>query len=235
MSEDKFYVSNSLLYQEYKTWYEAIELALAANVEEPPIPPFIIESMMKIANRLLYKQNFINYSFGDEMVSDAIYDCVRFIKKFKLSYKVERSTILQKIGEVEQIPVEKRSRAEIARLRRYNDMRELMDKTNVDFVIKQGNPFNYLTTISNNAFLRRIDKEKCQQYIKASIACNSVDSDFFDGHCNEDDVEFSSQYMDFLREVGYSEESIPMSIRRNKSKRVSVDPGPLEYFEDEEI
>lgn len=230
-----FYVSNKQLFAEYVDWYSAIKVAQEQGIEEPPIPDFIVDSMIKIANRLSYKPNFLNYSFKDELISDALYDCIRFANKFKLSYRVEKSVILQKIGEVEQIPLGTRSLAEISRLRRYVDMRELMTTNNVDFVIKQGNPFNYLTTISNNAFLRRIDKEKTQTYIKGKIMNESLPEDFLDAHCQQDDTEFTNQYVDFLREVGYSEDVVPMCIKRAQRKKedAEIAKRSLLTFEDE--
>ena len=83
--EDGFYVSNILLYETYVEWYAAIELAKEEGIDEPQIPPFIVDAMIKIANRLSYKPNFVGYTFKDDMISDALYDCVRFSKKFNLT------------------------------------------------------------------------------------------------------------------------------------------------------
>ena len=184
---DQFYVSNKLLFQEYLDWYANIKVAEEEGIEEPQIPPYIVEAMMKISSRLAYKANFINYSFRDELISDALYDCIRFAKKFNPE--------------------------------------------------KGSNPFSYITTICFRAFLRRIDKEKTQSYIKASIVCDTVDHEFFEGHCDEDDAEFSNQYLNFLREVGFSDSHTPMSIKRAKIKKElqlnTPTIGPLDDFEED--
>ena len=36
----------------------------------PPVPHYIGECFLKIANGLSYKPNFVNYTYKDEMVSD---------------------------------------------------------------------------------------------------------------------------------------------------------------------
>lgn len=187
--EDSFYVSNKALYQEYLKWYATIDVAVSEGIEEPQIPPFIVDAMIRISTRLSYKPNFINYSFKDDMISDAQYDCIRFAKKFKLTY------------------------------------------TNGAGVLTPGNPFSYITTICFNAFLRRIDKEKTQKYIKSKIISETDSQDFFDNQKHEDDGQYRNQYVEFLREVGYSEDSVPMSIRRTKKYQKSLPKGPLDEFE----
>lgn len=191
--ENNFYVSNKMLYEEYKEWYANIEQARVEGIDPPGIPPFIVDAMMKIARKLSYAPNFINYSFKEDMIGDAQYDCVRFADRFKLEY------LSKKTGNIEK-----------------------------------GNAFSYLTTICYNAFLRRIDKEKTQKYIKAKIVAESADHEFFDNQSHEEDSQFVNQYIEFLRETGYSDDSAPMSIKRGrKRKEASLAKGPLDIEEDE--
>jgi len=186
--ERVFYVSNKKLYAEYLVWYENIKLAELEGIEEPPIPDFVVDSMIRIANRLAYKPNFINYSYRDDMISDALYDCVRFAKKFKLTYVDKGGTT------------------------------------------QLGNPFSYITTICFNAYLRRIDKEKTQKYIKAKIISESDHGDFLDTHAHEDGTDFVNQYVEFLRNVGSIDESAPMSVKRIKKLKEEKLNGPLDGF-----
>ncbi len=80
--EKKYYVSNKELYASYVKWYADIDAALVAGKPEPEIPPPIVDAITKICNKLSYSPQFINYSFREDMVSEAIYDCIRFVKKF---------------------------------------------------------------------------------------------------------------------------------------------------------
>ena len=48
----------------------------------PQISEYLGECFMKIAQRLSYRPNFINYAFRDDMISDGIENCVQYIKNF---------------------------------------------------------------------------------------------------------------------------------------------------------
>ena len=44
---------------------------------KPPIPNYLGECFLKIANHLSYRPNFINYTFRDDMISDGIENCLQ--------------------------------------------------------------------------------------------------------------------------------------------------------------
>jgi hypothetical protein len=46
------------------------------------IPNYIGECFMQIAERLSYKPNFINYTYRDDMIGDAIENCVQVVNNF---------------------------------------------------------------------------------------------------------------------------------------------------------
>ena len=94
------------------------EVKQAKETDEPPplIPEYLGECFLKIANRLAFRPNFINYAFRDEMVSDGIENCIQYMNNFNPE--------------------------------------------------KSSNPFAYFTQIIYYAFIRRIEKEKKQLYIK---------------------------------------------------------------------
>ena len=49
---------------------------------KPPIPRYIGECFLKIANHLSFKPNFVNYMFKDDMICDGIENCVQYIHNF---------------------------------------------------------------------------------------------------------------------------------------------------------
>jgi len=60
---------------------------ISADAEErgeirPIVPDYIGDCFIKIANHLAYKSNFINYSFRDEMILDAIENCITYMHNF---------------------------------------------------------------------------------------------------------------------------------------------------------
>jgi hypothetical protein len=50
--------------------------------ENEPIPNYIGECFMKIAEGLSHKPNFINYTYRDEMICDGIENCLMYFENF---------------------------------------------------------------------------------------------------------------------------------------------------------
>jgi hypothetical protein len=112
----KNYVNNADFLQALVQYKEDCKKAKKNKVQPPPIPNYIGECWLKIAEGLSHKPNFINYTYRDEMMSDGIENCLMYFDNF--------------------------------------------DPT------KSKNPFAYFTQIIYFAFLRRIQKEKKQTYVK---------------------------------------------------------------------
>jgi len=116
------YVSNRDLYADLVTYNDkkdAAQAVVEGTEEEPeliPIPESVGAAILKITSRLASRGNFAAYSYRDEMVSDAIENCLAAVDNFNVK--------------------------------------------------KYKNPFAYFTQISWYAFIRRIDKEKRQSYLK---------------------------------------------------------------------
>ena len=54
-----------------------------AQGEDPPqISNYLGECILKIANHLSYRPNFINYTYREEMISDGIENCLQYIDRF---------------------------------------------------------------------------------------------------------------------------------------------------------
>lgn len=56
--------------------------AEAAGDPKPRVTNYLGECMVKIANHLAYKANFVNYTFRDEMILDGIENCITYIDNF---------------------------------------------------------------------------------------------------------------------------------------------------------
>lgn len=198
-----FYVSNKELYDVYVEWLKQVKIATDAGKDAPVMPAFIAESIMKICTRLSYNAKFINYSFKEEMIGDAIYDCVKYVDKFKPTY-------IAKKGEFAGQEV-------------------------------KGNPFSYITTIAFNAFLRRIDNEKKQSYVKAKIIADTPIHEFFDS-IDSDDIEMQQAFTEFIRENGENlTNNTPQAIKKKAKKMRELElleveddePSLIEFIEDE--
>ena len=84
----KHYVNNGDFLKALIDYKEASKKAKKENKPLPPIPNYIGECFMKIAEGLSHKPNFINYTFKDDMISDGIENCLTAVEKFD----PERST-----------------------------------------------------------------------------------------------------------------------------------------------
>lgn len=122
--KNNHYVDNKRLYTEMIKYTRAYNEAKEAGTELPKVSNYIGECIWLIANRLSTNRNFIGYTYREEMIGDAIENCLRYLHNFN------------------------------------------PDKSN--------NPFAYFTQIMYYAFLRRIEKEKKQSYIKYKTMENSI-------------------------------------------------------------
>jgi hypothetical protein len=113
------YIDNKEFFKEMCEWKKLVDEANDLGESRPPINSYIGECFMKIAEHLSFKANFINYHYKEEMIGDAIENCIMYAHNFD--------------GE------------------------------------KSNNPFSYFTQITYYAFLRRIEKEKKQSYIKFKL------------------------------------------------------------------
>tara|TARA_B100001564_G_scaffold263568_1_gene225153 strand:- start:443 stop:991 length:549 start_codon:yes stop_codon:yes gene_type:complete len=110
------YVDNQRFLLEMTEYQNERKIAKENGIELPPCPDYIGECFLKIAQRLSFRPNFINYAFREDMISDGIENCVQYMNNFNPE--------------------------------------------------KSKNPFAYFTQIIYYAFIRRIQKEKKQLYIK---------------------------------------------------------------------
>jgi hypothetical protein len=61
---------------------EKVQTARANATDMPQVSNYLGDCFIKIARHLSYKSNFINYSYKDEMISDAIENCLAVVNNF---------------------------------------------------------------------------------------------------------------------------------------------------------
>ena len=76
------YIDNAAFLAALLEHRSAVLAATAADAELPPISNYLGDCFIKIARHLSYKSNFINYSYKDEMISDAIENCLAVVNNF---------------------------------------------------------------------------------------------------------------------------------------------------------
>jgi hypothetical protein len=110
------YIDNERFFKEIKEWKTKVDDAIMGGEEKPPITEYIGECFWKIAEHLSFKSNFANYPFREDMIGDAVENCLMYAHNFDPE--------------------------------------------------KSKNPFSYFTQITYYAFIRRIEKEKKQNFVK---------------------------------------------------------------------
>ena len=78
----KHYVNNGDFLIALVDYHERCALAKENGKEDPPIPNYVGECFLKIAEHLSRKPNFISYSFRDEMICDGIENCIQYFRNF---------------------------------------------------------------------------------------------------------------------------------------------------------
>lgn len=82
------YVNNKDFSEAVVEYCTKLEEAKKLNKELPVVPDYIATCFLKIAEGLSHKSNFIRYTYREEMVMDAVENCLRAIE----NYNVEAAT-----------------------------------------------------------------------------------------------------------------------------------------------
>ena len=176
------YVDNAKFLEamiEYKSEYDN---AIKKKEDLPIISEYLGSVFLKIAQRLSFRPNFINYAFKNDMISDGIENCLHYIHNFDPE--------------------------------------------------KSSNPFAYFTQIIYYAFIRRIQKEKKQLYIKFKSMQNYEINSTYDGSANEgDNVDLAGDYKnsDFRVMVDEFVDTFEKS-KKKKAVKKKTEPSNLELF-----
>lgn len=160
------YIDNQRFFQEMQEWKKTIKEAEEVDDPKPPITPYIGECFLKIAEQLSSKPNFAHYAYREEMICDAVENCVVYAANFDPD--------------------------------------------------KSSNPFSYFTQIIYYAFLRRIQREKKQSFIKYKMVRDRVG----DGNIGK--------FMSKMR--GMEDYDSPMEYRDPAAKKFDLSETDIDNF-----
>jgi hypothetical protein len=76
------YINNKEFYADIVAYHKLVDQADKEGIDRPQIPNAIGTKILLICMRLSDSYNFINYTYKDEMISDAIENCVAAVLKF---------------------------------------------------------------------------------------------------------------------------------------------------------
>jgi len=149
------YINNERFLEELIKHRAKLKIARDADKEIPVLPDYIGLCFQQIAERFSRRPEYSNYAFREEMVYDALENCILYWESFDPE--------------------------------------------------KGKNPFAYFTQVTYYAFLRRIEKEKYQLYVKyksiENFMLENVNSvDINDGSFSADMFDINTEYMNtFVR------------------------------------
>jgi len=167
------YIDNEKFLQELIDWKQRIKDAAQCDEPKPPVSSYIGMAFLEIAQNLAKKPNFVNYPFKDEMIGDAVENCLMYCENFDEN--------------------------------------------------KSKNPFSYFTQITYFAFLRRIQKEKKQNYVKYKYLKS---------------MDVNGDLTDYFKKIGLSEDEVETYDNLDKTlqqtSKAAKKKKKVKLFEEEE-
>ena len=82
------YVNNAEFSASVVEYVKTVMIAKDNEVALPIVPNYIAQCFLKIAEGLSHKSNFIRYTYREEMVMDAVENCLRAVE----NYNIEAAT-----------------------------------------------------------------------------------------------------------------------------------------------
>ena len=78
------YVNNADFSQAVVDYVKTVQEAKKTNTQLPIVPDYIASCFLRIAEGLSHKSNFIRYTYREEMVMDAVENCLKAIENYNL-------------------------------------------------------------------------------------------------------------------------------------------------------
>jgi len=86
------YVNNKQFSLAVVEYVKLVRQAQKDELEIPIVPNYIAECFLKISEGLSHKSNFIRYTYREEMVMDAVENCLKAILNYDIDYATRTGT-----------------------------------------------------------------------------------------------------------------------------------------------
>jgi len=84
-SKNLHYVNNQEFALAIVAYVETVNVARTAGEQLPIVPDYIAICFLKIAENLSHKSNFIRYTYREEMVMDAVENCLKAVENYNIN------------------------------------------------------------------------------------------------------------------------------------------------------
>jgi hypothetical protein len=78
------YVNNKEFSQAVVEYVKSVNEAVAADKPKPIVPDYIAKCFLRICNGLSYKSNLSTYTYREEMVMDAVENCLKAVDNYNI-------------------------------------------------------------------------------------------------------------------------------------------------------
>jgi len=82
--EKPYYVNNAQFSQAVVDYVTEANLAKEKGTKKPIVPDYVARCFLRIAEGLSHKANFVRYTYREEMVMDAVENCLKAIENYNL-------------------------------------------------------------------------------------------------------------------------------------------------------
>ena len=79
------YINNSEFSLAIVEYVKEVTIAKEGEAKLPIVPDYIARSFLQIAENLSHKSNFIRYTYREEMVMDAVENCLKAIENYNIN------------------------------------------------------------------------------------------------------------------------------------------------------
>ena len=79
------YVNNAEFSQSVVDYVTTVNEAKESKIEIPKVPDYVAQCFLRIAEGLSHKSNFIRYTYREEMVMDAVENCLKAINNYDIA------------------------------------------------------------------------------------------------------------------------------------------------------
>jgi hypothetical protein len=161
------YVNNKRFFDEIVAYQKRVEEAKEKGLDLPRIPDYIGQCLLKIAERLSTKPNFINYSFRDDMIADAVENGILYFHDFdpeKSQNPFAYFTQITYYAFIRRINKEEKNRYTI-----YKNFQETITNTSDSNYLLDGDDNHLISTTmydNINVFMEKFEKKEEEKRVK---------------------------------------------------------------------
>lgn len=188
--EKPHYVSNKDFSNAVLEYCTEVQEAKAEDMPLPVVPDYIASCFLKIAEGLSHKANFVRYTYREEMVMDAVENCLKAIENYNIEAATRSGkpnafayfTQISWYAFLRRIQKEKKQQDIKMKFISEADVSEFLDDDDVDSLFQQTSPFVDTLRMRIDAVKSADDefKEYAKEEKKRKRRAVHVDSDLSD-------------------------------------------------------